>query len=181
MRITGAFIVLLLSSVVNAQSILPGRFLSNTYAGYQLQQLGEKDSSRQSKWSLSRYAAVSANYLIAPGGRMNMVSVPAGLQLQRRLTNHLYAFSTVSVAPAYFSFGSAVLPPGFSNPKAGNGFAQPGNLGIASRAELGLMYTNNEKTFSISGSIGIEKSSVPALYYNPINATHPNTVLYPNR
>jgi len=47
-----------------------------------------------------------------------------------------------------------------------------------SRAELGLMYINNDKTFSISGSIGIEKNSYPLYPYNQMNSTNPGPVIY---
>ncbi|MEJ7680097.1 MAG: hypothetical protein WKG06_20000 [Segetibacter sp.] len=40
-------------------------------------------------------------------------------------------------------------------------------LGIYSRAELGLQYINDERTFSISGSVGVERSSFPMPSYIP--------------
>ena len=90
-----------------------------------------------------------------------MISAPIGLQINRRLTNNLFAFAGVSVAPTYFSTNRS-----FSNEsmyKMNPGFTQFSSkgFGMYSRAEAGLMYVNDERTFSISGSIGIERSSYP--------------------
>jgi hypothetical protein len=42
-----------------------------------------------------------------------------------------------------------------------------------SSASLGLMYINDARTFSISGSISIERDNYPVYYYNPVNTTKP--------
>ena len=51
-------------------------------------------------------------------------------------------------------------------------FSTPGSVGLYSRAELGLQYINDERTFSISGSIGVERSSYPVLPYNNTRTNH---------
>jgi hypothetical protein len=47
----------------------------------------------------------------------------------------------------------------------GNNFSRP-DFGLNARVEGGLIYTNDAKTFSISGSVGIEKGSYPVYPYN---------------
>jgi len=97
-----------------------------------------------------------------------MVSAPIGLQINRRLTNNLFAFAGVSVAPTYFSTNSSFNNEGMY--KMNPGFTQFSSkgFGMYSRVEGGLMYVNDERTFSISGSIGIESSSYP---FYPSNRT----------
>ncbi|MFT3703425.1 MAG: hypothetical protein QM802_13700 [Agriterribacter sp.] len=41
----------------------------------------------------------------------------------------------------------------------------PNSFGIYPRAELGLMYINDEKTFSISGSISVQRGGYSAFPY----------------
>ena len=53
------------------------------------------------------------------------------------------------------------------------------NFGIYPAAQMGLMYINDERTFSISGSIGVSRSS----YYNrsPFYAPDNSSVLRHNQ
>jgi len=97
--------------------------------------------------------------------------------LNRRLNNNLYAFGGVSIAPAYVNFNHALLYNDFNKTGAGNNFYK-NSIGMYSRAELGLMYINNERTFSISGSIGIERNNFPMYFNNQINTKRSNTVMY---
>ena len=105
--------------------------------------------------------AVSAGFGYFYGGSGSYIAVPVGVQLNHPLNNNLTAFAGVSAAPTFFSFNNA-----FTNPTAGKYY--PGSylpntysFGMNSRVEMGLMYTNDAKTFSISGSIGVERSSYP--------------------
>jgi hypothetical protein len=120
------------------------------------------DSTLYKKWSLTPYAGFSTSFLRYNGGGAMIFSAPMGLQLNRRLNNNLYAFAGVSVAPAYVNFNQAAFrtanTQGFL---PNNGLFNPHGLNYSTRAELGLMYVNDEKTFSISGSIGIERGSYP--------------------
>jgi hypothetical protein len=93
--------------------------------------------------------------------------VPVSLQLSRPLNKNLYAFAGVSAAPVFFSFNhlymqQPVLNPSYHNLPMGNAF------GLNSRVEAGLMYINDAKTFSISGSIGVDRTSYPVY---PTNRT----------
>jgi len=40
----------------------------------------------------------------------------------------------------------------------------PYSFGINSRVDIGLMYINDARTFSISGSIGVERAAYPVYY-----------------
>ncbi len=119
------------------------------------------DNNLNQKWYFSKYAGVSVGFGYFYGGSGSYVAVPVGVQLNHPLNNNLTAFAGISAAPTFFSFNNA-----FTNPTAGKYY--PGSylpntysFGMSSRVEMGLMYTNDAKTFSISGSIGVERSSYP--------------------
>jgi len=116
------------------------------------------------KWYVSKYAGLSANSFFFAGGNTNFISAPVGLQLSYRLNKNLYPFAAVSAAPAFFSFKHLPAAPGFNTPY---------HFALNPRIEGGLMYVNDAKTFSISGSIGVERSSYPvyAPYRRQVTAT----------
>jgi hypothetical protein len=100
--------------------------------------------------------------------------------VNRRINDNISAFAGVSVAPAYINFNRSFMSGNFKGSQQNNPF-QTGNFGMFSRAELGLQYTNDEKTFSISGSIGVGTGSYPMLPYNrPVNVA-PNPMSSTNR
>jgi hypothetical protein len=95
------------------------------------------------KWSVSSYMGIVAGY--------GSVYTPIGLQLNRRLTNNVFAFAGISTAPAYSNFNrSFVTANSFKN-------SYPGSM--YTRYEAGLMYVNDARTFSISGSISVNQSN----------------------
>ena len=119
------------------------------------------DSSQLNrKWSFSQYAVVSTGVGFFNGGYSSFFSVPVTLQLNRRLNNNLYAFAAASIAPTYVNFNRSFLDPGINNAYPGQPFNSRA-FGINGAFQMGLMYINDDKTFSISGSIGIERSSYP--------------------
>ncbi|ULQ50742.1 hypothetical protein [Flavihumibacter fluvii] len=118
------------------------------------------------KWSLYKYGGISTSYSFFNGGNATVFSAPIGLQLNRRLNNNLYAFAGVSVAPAYYNFNHSFIHADLNKNNPGANRLNTSGVGMYSRFEAGLMYMNDEKTFSISGSIGIERSSYPAYPYN---------------
>jgi hypothetical protein len=73
----------------------------------------------------------------------------------------------VSINPSYLSG----LNKNFTN----NAFNQ-NSFGLYPAASLGLMYINDAKTFSISGSISAEKSMYPVLPYYPVNQARQSPV-----
>ncbi|TKK66939.1 hypothetical protein FC093_15675 [Ilyomonas limi] len=178
MRIVLVLIIMMVAAVVKAQAVLPGSFIDYTYRGTFAHNIPLQDSSSKKKWSFSKYTGLSASYSFFKGGSASVIAAPLGLQINRQLTNNVYAFAGVSVAPAYINFNNAFLPSGFNKTTANNTLLRSNNFGLYSRAEVGLMYVNPEKTFSVSGSIGIERSSSPVFYY-PTNAIRQNNIVSP--
>src|SRR3954471_17592936 len=176
MRIVLLLIVMMIAAVVKAQAVLPGSFMDYNYRGTFAHNIPLQDSASKKKWSFSKYASLSASYSFFKGGSASVIAAPIGLQVNRQLTNNLYAFAGVSVAPAFINFNSnAFLTSDFSKANPGNTFLHSNSFGMYSRAELGLMYVNPERTFSISGSIGVERSSSPVFYY-PVNTPRQNNI-----
>jgi hypothetical protein len=175
MRIVLALVVLIASISLKAQTLFPGTFIDDTQRQAFVNAGHFNDSTQHKKWFLNKYGGISTSFSFFRGGNATTVAVPVGLQLNRRLNNNLYAFAGVSVAPAYVNFNHAFLSTDINKTWQKNTFLQSNSFNMYSRAELGLMYINNEKTFSISGSIGIERSTYPYPYpvfpYNQNNKT----------
>lgn len=114
----------------------------------------------KSSWQLYPYSGFSAGTGFINGSSLNAVSAPLGLQLFHPLSDRVTAFAGISVAPTLFSFSrnyySAGGQPAFGDPNTYR-------FGVNPALQMGLMYTNEDHTFSISGSIGVERSS----NYNP--------------
>ena len=167
---TGFLIAFLLSVFTpRAQTFLPGGFIDYGYRGSMLHALRGNDSTSSKKWFVTKYSGISTSFSFSKAGSATVVAAPMGIQLNRRLNNNLYAFAGVSVAPAFVSFHQTFLSAPFSKSNPANSFYTGSGLGVYSRAELGLQYVNDERTFSISGSIGIERSSYPMPYYQTNN------------
>lgn len=147
---------------LRAQTRLPFNAMDNMQnETFSYRHVLNDSNNLQKKWSLSKYGGISTSFGFFNGAAVTVLSAPTGLQLNRRLNNNLYAFANISAAPAFFN-----LPRPFSNADAYKNY--PGNprfnangFGIYSSAAAGLMYINDDRTFSISGSIGIERSSYP--------------------
>jgi hypothetical protein len=140
---------------------------------------GLNHSKDSSKWSLGTYAGISTGFMFYKGGHASYLSAPLSLQLNRELNKNVYAFASVTAAPAYINFNNAFLNTNTSKFNQPNSFYKANNFGVYTSANIGLMYVNDAKTFSISGSIGIEKSSYPLFPNNQVNTQKPNPV-YPN-
>jgi hypothetical protein len=157
-KLSGFLVLLMLISFgVNAQvGYMPMRY-SPGYAQLDSFTLAKK------KWSLQPYAGFSTSFSSFQGGSATIFSVPLGLQLTRQLNNNLYAFAGIYAAPSYVNFNRA-----FMNVPAGK--FNSANMSLYSGIEGGLMYINDQRTFSISGSIRVEQNNFPAYpYYNPNN------------
>lgn len=130
------------------------------------------------KWHFSKYASLSAGTTFFTGGSaffpgaVSFISAPIGLQLNRALNNNLYAFTGISAAPTFFSLNSLYTDPIKNSSYPGYNPSRPYGLGLNPRVEMGLMYVNDAKTFSISGSVGVERDSYPIYPYpaNTVNA-----------
>jgi hypothetical protein len=167
---------LIIAGSLNAQTMIPGSLIDNSYRGSLVNRMHVNDSAFDKKWSVSKYAGLSTSFSFFKGGNATVFSAPLGLQLNRRLNNNLFAFAGASIAPSYINFRSSFLNADFSKTGRNNSFSQSG-LGIYSRAELGLQYINDDRTFSISGSIGIERSDFPTPFVPYNNRTNQNIPL----
>ena len=170
-------LLFLFTSTLKAQSYMAGRFTPNNYSGWFSNERFPVDSSTQKKWILTRYGALSTSYHFFRGGQAMIVAAPVGLQLNRRLTNNLYAFANASIAPAYVNFNRSFIARDFNKMVRNQSFSNVSHMDMFSSFSLGLQYINDEKTFSISGSIGVERSSYPLLPYYRTNDQRPaNTI-----
>jgi hypothetical protein len=140
-----------------AQTPLPGSSLHDAQQDpFNHYSLLNDSNHVQKNWSVSSYVGMGAGVGFFNGGNTAFLPAQIGLRLNRRLTNNLYAFAGVTAAPAFFNFNRS-----FSNTDLHNNYmAVPGfnASGIYSGIQAGLMYVNDAKTFSISGSIGIGRS-----------------------
>ena len=171
MRITVLLALIIFTMALKAQILIPvGMVPGNNRAGF-VYNAHPSDSGMQKKWFLTPYSALSASYSFFKGGHASVVAAPMGLQINRRLTNNLYAFANATVAPAYITFNRSFIATDFSKNPWNRPFQS--GLGMYSSASLGLQYINDEKTFSVSGSIGIERSSYPLLPYYRTNQQKP--------
>jgi hypothetical protein len=166
MRIILLFIVMAFATALQAQTI-PGSFQNNMYGNSFAAHKNKYDSVAPKKWFVTSYTGITAGYSFFRGSGASFVAAPISFQLNHRLTNSLYAFAGITAAPTYVNFNRAFTT-GLNKMNIYNGFYQPGNLSMYSAASMGLMYVNDAKTFSVSGSISVERSNYP-LFYNQLN------------
>ena len=178
MRTAFILSILFITASLKAQFYTPASF--NAYsqhpAFYNHNYL--KDSGANKKWFLSSYGGISTSFVFFKGGNATVVSAPLNLQLNRRLNNNLYAFAGVTAAPAYINFNNTFLHTDVNKGNPNNNFFKSNNFGAYSRVDIGLTYVNDAKTFSISGSFGIEKSSYPMFPYNQSNVVNQPSLPY---
>jgi len=172
MRILILIATLFSFSALNAQIVLPGSFAAYPQNGSFGNNTHLPDSFSVKKWSLNRYSGISASYSFYNGGSAYIMSAPIGLQLNRRLNDNLYAFANVSVAPAYVHFNRSFITTDFNKVNPGGGFYNSNSLSVYSSASVGLQYVNDDKTFSVSGSISVQRSNYPMLPYYQKNNVH---------
>jgi hypothetical protein len=159
---------------VNAQQGLPPGIMNNSGIGVMPYYRPQMDSSAlNSKWSFQKYVGISSGFGFFNGGQSSVISAPVGMQLNRRLNKNLYAFAGLTVAPSYFTYNRSFNDFNIYKSNPGNTRFNSNGFGIYSRAEAGLMYINDERTFSISGSIGIDRSNYPAYPAYPVSGTSP--------
>ena len=133
------------------------------------------DSLSTPKWFFSSYSGLSTSISFFRGGNASIFSASMGLQLNRRLNNNWFAFANVSVSPSYISINPSYQS-GF-NKNFTNGSFRQNSFGLYPAASLRLMYVNDARTFSISGSVTKESSVLPF----PVNNVQQNPVLLPHR
>ena len=173
MRTILVIIILNAASSVNAQTLFRGSNFNHLQQHTYADNNHFKDSTPAKKWFVSKYFGLSSSFSVFNGGTATVLSAPIGLQLNRRLNNNWYAFAGVAIATAYVNFNQSFLNTNSSKFSQTNNFLQSKRFDIYSRAELGLMYVNDQKTFSISASISTEKSSFPIVPINQISSVRP--------
>ena len=124
----------------------------------------------QKKWSLYKYGGISVSYVFFKGGGASVFSAPIGLQLNRRLNNNLYAFVGIAAAPSYINFNRSFINSDINKNNPGITRFGANGFNMTSKFEAGLMYINDDRTFSISGSIGVYRSNFTQQpFYNSTN------------
>lgn len=160
MRLLTVFLFIVLIPPLHAQIPVPiggGLF---PYQSNQSPRFPATDSLLHSKWHFSRYTAIGSGYLFTKGGHAFQLSVPVGLQVTRKLSPRLYAFANAAIAPTYTAFNRTFLA--IDPAKNSSGYPWQRNAaytGLYPSLALGLQYVNEEKTFSVSGSVRIERSN----------------------
>jgi len=122
-------------------------------------QLKESRLANQ-KWFWTPYAAASIGTAFYPTGNAYMLSAPMGLQLNRQLSKNLYAFGSVFVAPTFTSFGNTFMSPHGYFPSPLSRYQQ-NYFSVNPGVQMGLMYINDDGTFSISGSVQASTTTFP--------------------
>jgi len=176
------FILVLISSVTGkSQMPFSGGFMNYYQQAVFGNTVHSLEKNPGKKWFLSSYSGLTTGFSFYNGGTAMMVGVPVGIQLNRQITNNWYAFAGVSVMPTYLNFNRSFLSSDVHNLYPNNGLFRSNTYDIYARTEMGLMYINDARTFSISGSIGVERSSYPMIPYPQQNNSKPNPATRLNR
>src|SRR6266496_5699437 len=124
------FAAILISAVaVKAQSPLSFGTMNGIQPAFRhFNQMTDTNTLRK-KWFVTKYAGISSGFVAFNGGSGTFLSAPVGLQVNRQLTNNVYAFAGVSVAPSFFHFNSAFYQPGINK---NNSFMNANNFGAYS-------------------------------------------------
>jgi hypothetical protein len=153
-------IIIAFSSFISVQAQTPLPFSGMNYSqqgAFNHHPLLNDSNHLQKKWSVTGYGGIGAGFF--NGGIAAFFPAQIGLQLNRRINNNLYAFAGVAATPVFLNFNRTLSSADMhSNYISAPGFNTHG-LGVYSGIQAGLMYVNDAKTFSISGSIGISNSS----------------------
>ena len=161
----------ILSAPVKAQNI---SLLSNVNSFHQV---AFADSTKQNnllsnkKWTVNKFIGINNSFTFFRGGNASIISVPIGLQLTRQLSNNWYAFAGIAATPGYVNFNTSFLSPSSSKFLQSNNGLLSNSFNVNPSATLGLMYMNEQKTFSISGSINIERNNYFFAPNNQFGAT----------
>ncbi|MGL6269932.1 MAG: hypothetical protein ACRC2O_18510 [Chitinophagaceae bacterium] len=155
MRVILFILIMLSFTTVSAQTLLPTHYHS-----------GIDSNIAVRKWSLQKYGGISASYGFFDAGNASIIAAPVGLQLNRRINNNLFAFAGIAAAPAYINFNRSFIQADIDKNNQGIHRYNSSGFSMNSKFEAGLMYINDAKTFSISGSIGVYRSTNPQ-FANP--------------
>ena len=162
MRLFLLILVSILSVSAKAQMVMPsGGIGYSQWLPLPGDQLPGDNNHQNQKFYFTKYAGLSAGFGFFNGGSFNYMSAPFILQLNHPLNNNVIAFAAISAVPTVYSFNRSFTDPSAGKYYPGSYLPNTYSFGMNSRVEMGLMYTNDAKTFSISGSIGVERGSYP--------------------
>jgi hypothetical protein len=168
-RITLLAAILVCAVVVKAQTPLTFGTVDPMNPAFRHFRQVADTNTHNKKWIFTKYASISTGFMAFRGGTGSFLSAPIGVQVTRPLSNNLYAYAGLSVAPTYFNLNNSFFQPGIGK---NNGFMNANNFGVYSAAHLGLMYISDDKSFSISGGISVGRNlydnRIP--YYTPANS-----------
>lgn len=151
------FIAILMSAVaVKAQSPLSLGAMNGAQSAFRDPYQTADTNNLRKKFFITKYAGISTGFVAFKGGSGSFLSAPLALQVNRQLTNNLYAFGGVSVEPYLFHYNNAFYQQGTNK---NNGLMYAKDFSINPAARVGVMYISNDKTFSVSGSIGVSRSN----------------------
>ena len=175
------FAILISLTTAEAQTPLSYNLINSSQRNLFVNNVFSPDTVANKKWFLSTYTGISTGFNFFNSTSSTFIAAPIGVQLNRMLNKNLYAFAGVSVAPVYVNFNQSFLLTDVNKMYPGNSFYNSNSFGIYSGAELGLMYVNDAKTFSVSGSINVQRSSYPFLPYQSFNTAKKNSYILTNR
>jgi hypothetical protein len=160
MRILLLFLALTSFISLKAQTQLSPGLMNYTQMGARpyIKPMSDTDYVTK-KWSLNKYGGFSASYGFFNGSSASVFSAPVGLQLNRQLNKNVFAFAGISAAPSYVSFSRSFVNTDINK-------MNTGSYSLYSRFEAGMMYVNDQRTFSVSGSISVDRGSYPNYPYN---------------
>ena len=118
------------------------------------------DSTLKHRWFFTSYTGISTGVTFSRFGSSPFLIAPFSFQLNRALNNNIYAFANVTAAPAFTGISPFAMGMNKSYP-----YTPYRKFGTYSSASLGLMYLNDARTFSISGSVGVERSNPLIPFY----------------
>lgn len=148
-------------------AILVSAFATKAQQGPSLFNHANDTTNRYNKWFVTKYTGISTGFMAWKGGGGSFLAAPMALQLNRQLTNNLFAFGNISATPTIFHSNSLFLAQPASGKNFGPMRANNTNFGINPAAQIGVMYISNDRTFSISGSVSVSRSNYYG--YSPLN------------
>jgi len=168
--------MILISSVnVKAQHVLFSDYNGNLQTHYFTNNnylLDSNSNMQTKKWHLIKYLGISSSYAFFNGGTASLTAVPIVLQLNRQLSKNWYAFANISAPSCFINFNPSFISSNSNNlHQNNNSLFGSSQFNIYPKASLGVMYINDEKTFSISGSISVERSNYYLTPYNNQSGT----------
>jgi hypothetical protein len=161
-------IILLLVSIVVVGTLSAQTFKSQPS---KLKDVAVNDSVVHKKWTVNTFSGIETSFMAFNGGHATMISAPMGIQVNRFLNNNVFAFASLSIAPGYLNFRQTGFTATDVNKGFSNSFTAASNQFVINpRARVGIGYTNDQRTFQITGSIGVERTSYPYFLNNGFNS-----------